>query len=153
MKSSVVIHQLVYYSKSTGTGGGREMLTRLRDILATAQRNNSRVGVTGFLIFDKPWFVQILEGERPEVSKIYGRISRDPRHSGLSIVNLRNIDQRSFPNWSMGSAVRGPDAQGLYLKHGIGGPLDPTRINSTQIIALACDLLAFKEARQPEIVS
>lgn len=58
-----MIHQLVYYSRNTVPGGDRAMLTNLREIVSVSQRNNSRDGVTGFLIFDKTWFIQVLEGE------------------------------------------------------------------------------------------
>lgn len=148
-----VLHQLLYFSKSTIKGGDREMLAQLRDIVSSAQRNNACAGITGFLLFDKVWFVQVLEGERANVSDIYGRIAIDRRHSGLHIVNVRDIAQRSFPNWTMGSALRTPDVQEVYLRHGIGGHLDPARIPSTTILDLALDLQAFEEAKRLAVAS
>ena len=83
-----MIHQLVYYSRNTVPGGDRQMLTNLREIVSASQRNNSRDGVTGFLIFDKTWFLQILEGERARVTGTYDRIARDARHASPTIVNV-----------------------------------------------------------------
>ena len=59
-----MLHQLIYYSRNTVPGGDRAMLMNLRNIVSASQRNNTRDGITGFLIFDKTWFIQILEGNR-----------------------------------------------------------------------------------------
>ena len=143
-----MIHQLVYYSRSTVPGGDRAMLTNMRDILSASQRNNGRDGITGFLIFDKTWFVQILEGERSKVTETYNRIARDPRHSAASIINLRDVTARLFPNWTMGGAMRTPEVQEIYLLHGFGSSLEPSRMKSDQVIRLALDLQAFEVDRR-----
>jgi hypothetical protein len=143
-----VVHQLTYYSKCTCKSGDPVLLGQLRDILSSARHNNARANVTGFLIFDKTWFVQILEGERANVGEIYNKIVRDKRHSGLSIINVRDVQKRSFPNWTMGSAVRSPEVQAVYLRHGIGNQLDPTQLRSDEVLKLALDLQAFKEGRR-----
>ena len=143
-----MIHQLVYYSRNTVPGGDRAMLSNLREIVSASQRNNGRDGITGFLIFDKTWFVQILEGERAKVTETYARIARDLRHTSATLVNVRDVAGRQFPNWTMGGAMRSPEVDGVYLQHGIGGPLDPARLKSAQIIALALDLQAFDAAKR-----
>ena len=143
-----MIHQLVYFSRNTVPGGDRAMLTNLRDIVSTSQRNNSRDGITGFLIFDKTWFVQILEGDKGQVTETYNRIARDTRHSTATIMNVRDIQTRLFPNWTMGGAMRTPEMEEVYLEHGIGSAMDPSRLKSSQIVALALDLQAFEETKR-----
>lgn len=143
-----MIHQLIYYSRNTVPGGDRAMLTNLRDIVSASQRNNSRDGVTGFLIFDKTWFIQILEGNLAQVSETYNRIARDPRHMNATVTDARNVSARSFPNWTMGGAMRTPEVEEVYLQHGIGSTIDPIRLKGGQIIALALDLQAFDQAKR-----
>lgn len=145
-----MIHQLVYYSRNTVPGDSRAMLTNMREILSVSQRNNSRDGITGFLIFDKTWFVQILEGERAQVTETYKRIARDSRHSGAAIVNVRDVPDRLFPNWTMGGAMRTPEVLEVYLRHGLGGSLEPARLKSDQIIRLALDLQEFEVNRRQD---
>lgn len=145
-----MIHQLVYYSRNTVSGGDRAMLTNMREILSVSQRNNSRDGITGFLIFDKTWFIQILEGERARVTETYNRIARDTRHSAATIINVRDVPARLFPNWTMGGAMRTPEVQEVYLQHGFGGAVQPSRLKSDQVIALALDLQAFEVSRRQE---
>ncbi len=143
-----MIHQLVYYSRNTVLGGDRAMLTNLREIVSASQRNNSRDGVTGFLIFDKTWFVQILEGERAKVTETYNRIALDNRHSSPNIVNVYDVTARSFPNWTMGGAMRTLEVQEIYLAHNIGSVMDPARLKSSQILQLAIDLQEFEQAKR-----
>lgn len=143
-----MIHQLVYYSRNVVAGNDRAMLTNLREIVSASQRNNSRDGITGFLIFDKTWFVQILEGAQRQVSETYTRIARDPRHSSATIVDARNVVARSFPNWTMGGAMRTPEVEEVYLQHGIGSAIDPVRLKSAQVVNLALDLQAFDAAKR-----
>ena len=143
-----MIHQLVYYSRNAVLGNDRAMLTNLRDIVSASQRNNSQNGITGFLIFDKTWFIQVLEGEQAQVSATYTRIARDPRHATATIMDARNIQSRSFPNWTMGGAMRTPEVEEVYLQHGIGSAIEPARLKSTQIVSLALDLQAFDQSRR-----
>ncbi|GJD41769.1 BLUF domain-containing protein [Methylobacterium bullatum] len=143
-----MIHQLVYYSRNVVQGNDRAMLTNLRDIVSASQRNNSRDGITGFLIFDKTWFIQILAGEQAQVSATYTRIARDPRHATATIMDARNVQSRSFPNWTMGGAMRTPEVEEVYLQHGIGSAIEPTRLKSAHVINLALDLQAFDAAKR-----
>jgi hypothetical protein len=143
-----MIHQLVYYSRNTVPGNDRAMLTNMREILSASQRNNSRDGITGFLIFDKTWFVQILEGARANVTETYNRIGRDTRHSGTTIINVRDVPTRLFPNWTMGGAMRTLEVTEIYLQHGFGTTLEPARLKSEQVIRLALDLQEYEVTRR-----
>lgn len=145
-----MIHQLVYYSHNTVPESGRSMTSNMREILSASQRNNGRDGITGFLIFDKTYFIQILEGERSRVTDTYNRIARDSRHSTATIINVRDVPARLFPNWTMGGAMRTPEVQEVYLQHGFGGTLQPNRLKSDQVISLALDLQAFEVSRRQE---
>ena len=57
------ITQLVYYSRNRVDTTERPLLAQLREILGVAQRKNRLQDVTGFLLFDKSWFIQVLEGD------------------------------------------------------------------------------------------
>ena len=147
-KVPTMVTQLIYYSRNTTPGGDREMLAQLREILSKSQANNGRDNVTGYLIFDKTWFVQILEGERETVQATYNRIAGDSRHGAVTVLDLREVKSRQFPSWSMGGALRTLDVQEIFLEHGIGGPIDPTRLNAQKVVDLALDLCAFDESKR-----
>ena len=89
--------RLIYYSRVRG-GVSR---TDLKDILGRSRRNNADVGVTGALCFDNSYFLQVLEGRRLHVNRVFGRILADPRHHELGIVTFAPVVERLFPVWSM----------------------------------------------------
>lgn len=70
-------------------------------ILSTSARNNSARGITGLLLFNSRNFLQLLEGEEAEVAGLMERITCDPRHSGVLVLDRRGIAARTCPDWAM----------------------------------------------------
>ena len=52
----------------------------LSAILKQSKCNNPKLGITGVLCFSDHTFMQVLEGGREAVSRLYNRIVGDPRH-------------------------------------------------------------------------
>ncbi|HEY8383671.1 MAG TPA: BLUF domain-containing protein [Microvirga sp.] len=142
------LHQLIYFSRNTVAGDDRALLQHLREIIAVSQRNNQRDGITGYLVFDKTWFLQILEGERNQIFSTYRRIEGDPRHAQVTLVQTREVLQRSFPSWTMGGSMRTPEKQEIYLRYGIGSQIDPKKLTGGDILGLAVDLQNLEQAQK-----
>lgn len=140
----MAVTQLIYSSRNQSVDEGSAWQEMLRSILAVSQRNNLRDGLTGFLIFDHVHFFQILEGESDRVRAAYSRIQKDPRHAEVTLIGEREIRARSFPQWSMASAVRSSDQQEIFVRHGVPDSLDPATIVAPTILALAMDLQDFQ---------
>ncbi len=70
-------------------------------LLVQARRNNQRDALTGALIFNGHNFLQLLEGPADKVEACLAAIRRDPRHHGMVEIRRRDIDERSFAEWSM----------------------------------------------------
>jgi hypothetical protein len=98
------LYRLIYCSRSTLTGSPPELEAEVRRILATARENNRAAGVTGAMAFNDDWFAQVLEGSKSDVVRIFGKISRDPRHCDLGILQQTAAATRLFPTWSMAYA-------------------------------------------------
>ncbi|KFI07908.1 BLUF domain-containing protein [Massilia sp. BSC265] len=91
------INQLVYVSQAV-----RKMsVDDLRDIHAQARSNNELVDVTGSLFYNGGWFLQVLEGPAPTLSKLYQKIERDPRHKNSRVLYNEPASFRTFPRWNM----------------------------------------------------
>ena len=73
----------------------------LQAIHRTARDLNSLDGVTGLLVFNGTHFLQIIEGAEPAIDDLLARLRRDSRHSGLEVRDEGQIEERSFPDWSM----------------------------------------------------
>jgi len=74
----------------------------LKDILAASRRNNPKQDITGMLLYRDRYFIQALEGEDRDVTALYKKIEKDPRHSNVLLVGKDEINERSFGDWSMG---------------------------------------------------
>lgn len=135
-----MLTRLVYHSENhLGAIDGR-MIASLNAIMDASNRNNERDGVTGALLFDTLWFVQILEGEREAISATLRRILSDERHDAVTIMDCRPIDDRLFANWWMGLGLLRGDNSELYARHAIGPRLNPRVLSGDQAVALALDI-------------
>ena len=70
-------------------------------ILASSQRNNPARGVTGLLLYNGRNFLQLLEGEESELVSLMMKISHDPRHTGISMIDRKMVQIRACPDWAM----------------------------------------------------
>ena len=70
-------------------------------ILRQAHAWNTQNDVTGVLCQGQDVFLQVLEGERGKVTKLYARIHADPRHKDLELLHCESITERRYPGWSM----------------------------------------------------
>ncbi len=76
--------------------------TAVKEILAKAKENNRAKNITGILLYLDKNFIQVLEGEKEEVIKLYQKISLDHRHKNVIKVIEGNIASRQFDKWDMG---------------------------------------------------
>ncbi len=73
----------------------------LMRLLESARAFNQKHGITGILYYDNQQFGQIIEGERANVMKAWKRIQEDDRHHRIELLEIREITERSFPEWLM----------------------------------------------------
>lgn len=71
------------------------------DIVATANRRNPAMNVTGALLFTGSHFAQILEGEKEIVEVLLSEIAADSRHRNIRVVDQHPLHHRKFLEWSM----------------------------------------------------
>ena len=135
-----MLTRLIYHSENHLGSSGGKMIASLNSILDASNRNNQRDGITGALLFDTMWFIQILEGEREAISATLRRIMGDERHDAITVMDARPIETRQFGNWWMGLAMLRGDGDALLARHGLGARLDPRQMSGDQTMALAVDM-------------
>jgi hypothetical protein len=74
----------------------------LLSLLDESRNRNQRQNITGILLYGRGSFFQVLEGDKKDVEEIYKVILNDDRNYGNIIILKSEIDERSFPGWSMG---------------------------------------------------
>ena len=92
-----MIH-LVYVSSAAGELSTEELVFLLKQ----SRERNSRQHITGMLLYAGGNFFQVLEGKQKDVEEIYAAIVKDPRNKGNIVLLKEKIEQRTFPDWSMG---------------------------------------------------
>lgn len=93
-----MLRRIIYLSSAVRELSAEE----LRELLAEAQRNNGRNGITGVLLYLNGNFLQFLEGPAQAVGATLDRIRKDHRHSGVFVLNDSEVERAQFPGWSMG---------------------------------------------------
>lgn len=71
----------------------------LMRLLESARAFNQQNGITGILLYDNQQFGQIIEGEHANVMKVWKRIQDDKRHHRIELLEIREIVERSYPEW------------------------------------------------------
>lgn len=73
----------------------------IREILASADRNNKKNKITGCLLYYSNEFLQVLEGEEKIVKAVQKKIAGDTRHSNVRILSEGEKEERTFKQWTM----------------------------------------------------
>ena len=138
--------RLMYASRALAAVDQEELLA----ILKKSKANNPKAGVTGVLCFSEGIFMQVLEGGRSGVNKLYNRIASDARHSDVVLLNYEEIAERRFAGWSMGQVNMARLNPALLLKYSECARLDPYAVSGKVSMALFHELMATASiVRQP----
>jgi hypothetical protein len=92
------MRQILYISSATTPPSTNDF----ENLLAVARRNNKAHNITGVLIFFYGRYVQCIEGDDHEISRLLSNIEGDARNIHLVVLQDRQIKSRDFPDWSMG---------------------------------------------------
>lgn len=62
---------------------------------------NEGCGHSGFLLHIDDRILQVLEGQTWKLVATFANIRRDPRHTGVAVIDERSIGEAAFPGWRM----------------------------------------------------
>lgn len=94
------VSQIIYCSRKGDTFDE----TQLDDFLKQIRRKNKKNRVTGILLLCDNHFFQVIEGETAFLSNLYQELKKDERHYNIVKMLEQTVEEREFPNWSMGYA-------------------------------------------------
>lgn len=98
MHAADTLYQIVYVSTAKHAFSPEA----LRSLLVECRTNNRKHGITGMLLYHDGGFMQALEGKKADVLSVYDKIISDPRHRCIIKPVEGVIEQRDFPDWTMG---------------------------------------------------
>jgi Sensors of blue-light using FAD len=130
--------RLMYASRAVPAVDQEELVA----ILRKSKANNTHSGVTGALCFSEGIFIQVLEGGRTAVNRLYNRIVGDTRHTDIELLLYQEIAERRFAGWSMGQVNMSRLNPALLLKYSECARLDPYAVSGKVSMALFDELVA-----------
>lgn len=105
--------QLLYVSRAVGP----QTSTVTASILMTAQESNPKHGIGGVLCQGQGLYLQLLEGQRSAVNRLFARILLDTRHKDVELLHLREVERRRFAAWSMAHVELRADDPMILMQH------------------------------------
>lgn len=130
--------RLLYASRA----GDRLTPAEIDAILARSRAYNPGHGITGVLCYSGELFMQVLEGGRTEVNRLYADIVRDPRHRDIELLDYAEIPERRFAGWTMGHVNLAKVNPSLLLKYSEQPRLDPYAMPGKVSLALLEELIS-----------
>ncbi|MBF0100967.1 MAG: EAL domain-containing protein [Desulfobacterales bacterium] len=92
------VYTLIYVSKASDSLSQDE----IKKIITSSQNKNSELCITGFLVFNNGYFLQLLEGKQEFIEDLFKKIVVDSRHSDVKVILRTFNEQRLFNDWTMG---------------------------------------------------
>ena len=92
------MYRIIYLSSATTKFTSTEIIS----LLNSSRQRNELNQITGLLLYADGNFLQIIEGEKKAVLKLYSKISIDKRHKNIIKVFDGKVNSRIYPKWSMG---------------------------------------------------
>lgn len=89
---------LIYLSTAVNLFDDQSIL----DLLEKSRTRNAANNITGILLYHEGNFIQLLEGDADDVDATLTRISKDPQHKNIIVIDEGDLGERNFGNWSMG---------------------------------------------------
>ncbi len=93
-----MIFQLLYRSTASQEFWPNDLF----GLVEKSRTKNAARAITGMLVFHKNQFLQLLEGPEEAVRACFDVIQRDPRHHDIKVLLTEEVEERSFPQWTMG---------------------------------------------------
>ena len=136
--------QLIYRSEAVE---GTDLHT-VKAIADCASRKNRNLEITGVLLFTGDHFVQVLEGGKHVVLRVYEQIQQDTRHRNVDLLLLRPIEKRRFPYWSMQLAM----SDASRLPPPIGSATSPNLLDVSSDSICSTIAQEFSRARNTSLM-
>ncbi|WP_310463586.1 BLUF domain-containing protein [Sphaerotilus sp.] len=111
-------------------------------ILAQSRAHNPALGITGILCHGGNVFMQVIEGGRDTVNRLYNAIVRDGRHHDVMVLHYEEITERRFSGWTMGQVNLARINPSIVLKYSDRPVLDPFSVSGRASLAMLEELIA-----------
>lgn len=96
-----VNHDMIFQLTYSSVASPGISVTDIEDIISEAKQFNTAHDITGCLIYNNGYFLQILEGDKQLVMILINKIKLDDRHDHFAILSEGQTKFRTFKDWAM----------------------------------------------------
>ena len=107
---------LIYVSKASEGISHQDIL----DILTQSWKFNHNSYVSGMLVYDNGYFIQLIQGPIKTIDNLYARISGDRRHTDIKTLGEEQLHLRDCNGWGIGIFNNQEIAESIYQALDIG---------------------------------
>ena len=144
-----MLTRIIYSSRATE----RITMSLASSIVEAAVRTNRALDVTGMLCVVDSYFLQVLEGHRRPVSELMTKITADPRHHRLSLIQATEIEERQFARWDMGFAGNSDQTEEVLNRHVPGEPSKIEDSTGAEALALLLELRPLVDSHTRQLLT
>jgi len=130
--------RLLYASRAAGAVDG----ATIGAILQQSRRDNPLAGITGVLCHSARLYLQLIEGGREQVNRLYARILNDTRHTDVTLLLYEEISERRYAGWTMGQTNLDKLNPGTLLRYSALPEFNPYALSGGSSLALIDELTA-----------
>ena len=127
--------RLLYVS----TAVGPQTTTVSGSILKAARACNADHDITGILCQGQGLYLQVLEGQRSAVNRLYARILADRRHKDVELLIYEETSERRFGHWAMAHVPLSARDPMVLMKH---PEFDPYSASGNLVLGELSELIA-----------
>jgi hypothetical protein len=145
------LSRLSYISEFAWSWGRGSINSQFNAILRASVRNNERIGITGALLLEDGFFLQVLEGQHDALLAMMARIRVDERHRNIEIRTFVPVVARAFNGWWMACAERNSATDALFAPYTGSGRFDARSLTAGDIMHLLTGIerIGFANERVP----
>ncbi len=92
-----MVKSIIYISRA----GDSIFEEAIQLMLLQARIFNRRNGITGCLLYHQGYFIQLMEGEKEQLDRLYDRIQEDARHTDVTTLWEGYSEDHLYRAWTM----------------------------------------------------
>jgi hypothetical protein len=101
-----MLFRMVMVCRTNVNFGAGALNSELGDILSYCMHKSVSKRMTGALVWDSGYFLEVLEGDPDDLRRYWNNVQDYPGHIGFWIVEFRQIEARAYQTWSVGAPGR-----------------------------------------------
>lgn len=131
-----MLHRLIYVSKATK----QVSFESIQEICKKSAISNKKLGITGLLIFNRKYFIQLIEGDRSALSQVMFKIYENPLHYDIELIDFSPAESRMFTYFGAKMFAESNVCQELFFRYTSSVDFNPYQINSATAATLVAKL-------------